>query len=167
MPVVLDNDVGHRVLLYGADGSTLRQVAVDAKGRLRISDPRERNPTTITRAYLAVPAPHATAERWTYTVPAAKVTLISSLVCQINRRIAATTAGTADTLIMLQPSGGSEFYLLLTEIQTNGVGDHMELALSAPIWLRTGDRIRAQTVDGSIGGSILYLASLTAIEFDV
>ncbi len=39
MAVVLDNEPGERVLLYGADGSTLRKVVVDASGRLVIVGP--------------------------------------------------------------------------------------------------------------------------------
>lgn len=34
MPVVLDNDTGERILLYGTDGSTLRALIADSSGRL-------------------------------------------------------------------------------------------------------------------------------------
>jgi len=36
MPVVLGGDVGHRVLLYGSDGSVLRVIHTDASGDLQI-----------------------------------------------------------------------------------------------------------------------------------
>ncbi len=39
MPVVLDNDAGERVLLYGADGATLRKVVVNSSGQLVVVGP--------------------------------------------------------------------------------------------------------------------------------
>lgn len=49
MPVVLDNDTGERVLLYGADGSTLRKIIVDSSGRLIVVGPGSGGAVTVTQ----------------------------------------------------------------------------------------------------------------------
>ena len=54
MPVVLDNDAGERVLLYGADGATLRKVVVDSSGRLVVVGPGGSGALTVSATDLDI-----------------------------------------------------------------------------------------------------------------
>lgn len=54
MPVVLDNDPGERVLLYGADGSTLRKVVVDSSGQLVVVGPGAGGASVVTATDLDI-----------------------------------------------------------------------------------------------------------------
>jgi hypothetical protein len=54
MPVVLANDPGERVLLYGSDGATLRALVADASGRLVIVGPGAGGATVVSATDLDV-----------------------------------------------------------------------------------------------------------------
>lgn len=166
--VIQDTPADLKAAVHGLDGSTQRQIVVDTSGRLVATDVRERSPTTITRSYsVASVAPHGATSRWTYTVPAGKLALVSALLTHVARDGATSTPGIAQGYIQLVASGGSGVYVLLGSIisGTLGVQDHM--ALGQSLWLRAGDNMQGVTSDGSTGGTMFYILSMAAIEFNV
>ncbi|MDR7492451.1 MAG: hypothetical protein QN122_13520 [Armatimonadota bacterium] len=136
MPVVLDNDPGDRVLIYGDDGTTHRALAITSGRLLR----QTRHFTAvITLSYQATVGSHAVTERWSYTVPAGRIAYLEALHLWL-----ATSTATDDLTIIvtLQRAGGGEVRLARLDSQAAARTAHLaayDLALAA------GDILRGYT----------------------
>jgi len=82
------------------------------------------------------------------------------------RRAAPTTPALARLHIDLTPSGGSATELIDACIFTGNVGDMDKSVLGSTMLLYAGDRIRAWSVDQSTGGTVDYIATAKATEFN-
>lgn len=167
MPVVLDNDPGERVLLYGADGATLRKVVVDSSGRLRVSVPQERSGADIDDEYAAGGiAPHGLTTRWTYTVPVSKIAVIELIMVNILRDGASAAPSSVQGRIEYTPSGGALGQLLTAEIVTGVLGDKDGKVWGGQLWLYAGDVLQCRTFDASTGGTMTYRLTFKGVVLD-
>ncbi len=167
MPVVLDNDPGHRVALYLWTGSAWVKARTDTLARLHIAEARERNPLTIGLAYLAGGvAPHAATTRFTYTVPASRAAILSDVFFSVMRDAAAAPVGLVSARLVLTTLTSGSPWLIEVSFIGNTVGDMTQNMLAPALYLRAGETIAAISDDASTGGSARYLLNAALTEFD-
>lgn len=153
--------------IQGIDGSTQRQLAVDASGRPRVSEPRERTPLKITGHYNAAGiAPHGDTVRWSYTVPAGKKARVEHLFGLAFRDGLAPGVSITAAYIQITPSGGSTVILFRAIISGVAVGELHTLSEATNILMLAGDLIEGSTVDTAGGGTARYGVGMIASEFD-
>ncbi len=125
--------------------------------------PQDRNPLTINQLYSATVAPHGVTTRWTYTVPASRKAQMESVLARILRITAAAPVAYADADVAV---GNVLSYIAIADLMTNNVGDRISVNLGAAAFLQAGEFVVGRTQDASTGGTISYVASLKATEFD-
>jgi hypothetical protein len=127
----------------------------------------DRNPVTTFKSYYeGNVAPHGLTERWTYTVPSGKKALVELIAIWMNRTAAPTTLGRAEARLLFFPSGGSETPLVYSVLYDSNVGAEKNVNIGQSSIMLQGDKIRATTYDGSIGGNVSYLVLAKITEFD-
>jgi len=127
----------------------------------------DRNPITRINGYLAGGvAPHGTTQRWSYTVPAGKKTLVQVAASNISRTTVAAPAAFARAILQLTPSGGAATELISAINEGNAIGNNQVASNMGTMVLLPGDAITGLTADGSTGGSHAYLVSMEGLEFD-
>jgi hypothetical protein len=111
--------------------------------------------------------PHAASVRITYTVPANKQAIISSVWMKLVRVTVAGTGGIVLIRVFVTPSGGARTLMYATRLEAvnNAIGDKEELILPM-IRLFDGDLIEFETSDTSITGSVLHQTGFNTSEFD-
>lgn len=110
--------------------------------------------------------PHGATTRWTYTVPANRLALVTVVNINLMRIVAATTLGQATALIEATINGTATTLArvvnYLTAVQTTSlIGAYGQNSL-----LAASDKLAAVTSDGSVGGQNNYMISAEVIEFD-
>jgi len=128
----------------------------------------DRNPTSKADGHATTAAPHTITERVAYTVPSGKKAIVEMVYLRIKRVTAATTAGTATSLLRVTPSGGSAMSIMIAELTSsqNSVGDKETLQVSPLMTLFTGDKVSGDSLDTSTGGTVEYQARWKLTEFD-
>ncbi len=120
------------------------------------------NPLSVSLSNVA-PTPDTV--RATYTVPAARKALVSSLFVSFVRITSATTPAEVHHRVLFTPSGGGGKITLEVVLQTNNVGDRASEALSPQAVLLAGDLIEFHTFDLSTGGTVSYSGGALITEF--
>ncbi len=132
-------------------------------GRLQAWD---RAPSTVRLNYEGVGiAPHASVNRWSYTVPAARKAHIQGIQLLIVRVTAAAPVGRINAWMRTPDGAGASgtFYAILWK---NAVGDEASFVLGSGVVILAGEQIQAATVDGSTGGTVDYELSAQIMLFD-
>jgi hypothetical protein len=113
--------------------------------------PRTWQTVTLLVYNAAVVAPHLATQRWSYTTPTGKASHTRILFAAVNRRSAPTTPSLYRADILFNSN------LVLGAKSFRGtVGDMVAVVASAPLALRAGDILSAETADISSGGSVDY-----------
>lgn len=112
-------------------------------------------------------APHAAVARWTYTVPASRIAMVTAAYCRVIRQTAATTAGFAMAYIDRETVATAR--LVEAIILTNGIGDKDKANVGWGSILKAGEKLIGSTLDLSSGttpGTCSYVVSAMIMEFD-
>jgi len=121
----------------------------------------DRNPSTNSFTYVLVElAPHAIADRFSYTVPTGKKAMVEAAVCKVIRKTAAAPAGLAKAIVTVR--GGT---LLTATILTNNVGDQNSMCIGSAGVLAGGETNKGRTEDDSTGGTVIYQLAFHVTEF--
>ena len=107
-------------------------------------------------------APHADTTRWTYTVPASRLAIVTHLLMQFYRKTAATTVNTTTIYVI----GPSNLILSLIQSYDNNVGSQSHNIIGQSMILTAGQSLAAHTYDQSTGGTHDFTVSMTAMEFN-
>ena len=127
----------------------------------------DRKPTSNgDRWSAAALAPHGLTTRLTYTVPKGKIAMVEVMQARLERVDVAAPAGRPQANWIVTPNGGLAIYLLHAFTRGNIMGDGDGVAIGATLMLFEGDRLWANTVDDSTGGSMDYHLSYKITEFD-
>lgn len=157
-----------RLLMKNSTYTTFLETPLDdASGRLS-NHSFDRNPKDADQGYAATGvAPHALATRWTYTVPANRKALVSSIRVFLARATVAAPVGISLAAVRRTPSGGSVITICQAQIgETNNAGDKDSLYGAANVYALAGDTIDGVTRDLSTGGTIDYMVNASIMEFD-
>jgi len=128
----------------------------------------ERNPKLIRRSYsMDNLAPHLQTNRWEYTVPPDRFTIIWLLELQVVRTTAAAPLGLIDLHICYTPKGEDVLPLTVAMLHDNAIGAKGERTLGTPITLWPGDYIVCHTADGSTGGGASYRCNMLGVELNL
>jgi len=106
--------------------------------------------------------PHGWTERWTYTVPANRIAIMTHGSVQVTRQVAAGTLGMVQAVISV---GGTD--QIAVEMFNNTVGARSQMNEGWCCVAKAGEIIRAVTIDGSTGGTCAYRLNMSAMIFDV
>lgn len=132
----------------------------------RSSEMLDRNPTTFGKYYEATGvAPHILTGRGTYTVPAGKRAIITSVMLGATRATAAAPLGEVDINFKINPGGLTQYVLKLKHIN-NTVNADLARYMGCQLFMEAGDVAEITTIDTSTGGTMDYYAGFTYTEFD-
>ena len=112
-------------------------------------------------------APRATTERASYTVPANKKSIVSTLFLQLIRITAAAPGGRRDISITYTPNGGAQKNMINLRSFDNTVAAESVVGMSSNFVMYAGDELTIKTADGSTGGTSDFIGKIVYTEFDV
>jgi hypothetical protein len=139
-------------------------VALSTKARLQPW--YQTNFATVGKNYVgSAVAPHASATRWTYTVPASRIAIVKSCYCFLMRDGAPGTAALASCQIGATLSG-TAVIVLAAEQNTATLSVAVVAYLGDSVVLKAGDVLEGYTFDLSTTGTYRYRVTATLIEFD-
>lgn len=102
---------------------------------------------------LTAQTPTVLTQRATYTVPAGRHTILNYAQFQVNRTTAAGTPGVVEIRLTSTLPGNPLLFRI--EMQSNGVGDHVEQTVNfGGLFLPAGTVITIQTGDSSTTGTV-------------
>lgn len=127
----------------------------------------DRNPVSKLFTYgAAALAPHASVQRFTYTVGASKKAMLECANLEMIRLTASGTPAIAQVRLIITPSGGAGAEVLDATIY-DGVAFSSRLVITGQFGvLYAGDQIEAYTNDASTGGTFYMRAAIKVTEFD-
>jgi len=128
--------------------------------------PIDRNAAITVNLYSSANlAPHATTERWTQTVASGKKAQISTILTNIIRCTAATTADFAYAQVSVNITGSNDA-IMVSQMGHNtvGYGDHAVTGEAGTY--SAGSVIKGFTNDASTGGSIRVWVGATIMVYD-
>jgi hypothetical protein len=129
--------------------------------------PYDRNQVPKTSVYHANGvAPHASTQRWTYTVPVGKKAQFDVVLARGWRSAVAAPVGQVEVSIGDIPSGGVNGYMLMQDTNANAVGQLFNVSLTQLGAMGVGDQIQALTIDTSTGGTVDYVVDAKYTEYD-
>lgn len=130
-------------------------------------NPIDRNMTPINDSFVSeLVAPHGSTLRMTYTTPANRIAVLTSVEMEMVIKTAATTLTAnvmAFTIFDDTPAVQSQFTKYFTQ---NLVGETRNIRMSNQIILPAGYKIECRTQNGSTGGTVSYWMYLTGYEYD-
>lgn len=127
----------------------------------------DRNLTPQLQRYMSGQiAPHASALRINYTVPAGKMAIIGGAIATMMRGVAATSVAEWAIQLGVTYSTGN---LMIVELYSlsNAIGAFGQSVSSGQIILPSNSVVTGYTWDLSTGGTVRYTISLDLNEFDV
>lgn len=123
----------------------------------------DRNPLAVGALYESgALAPHATTQRFIYTVPAGRRAVIHSALAAVMRDTAAAPLGSAQALVTTDVSAR----FTAPQLRDNTVGAVAQQVLAPGAILPAGGVVEGYTTDNSTGGTCLFWLSFSATEFD-
>jgi len=126
-------------------------------------EPHDRNPVRQTLTYSGTGiAPHATTQRFSYTVPSGKKAIVLAAQANLQRATAATTAAITRASVQLQNT-------LVVDARIsydNNVGARASMNIAQAGVLLPGETVIGQTRDTSTGGTVDYEIDCLITEFD-
>ncbi len=124
-------------------------------------------PSKVTAAYAAAGvAPHGFTSRWSYTVPVQRQGYAEVLACHIFRDAAAGAAAQVLNFINYTPSGGAVTRPVEAAMANLALGGRDVVNWGSHLWLKAGDNFECFTADASAAGTVRYITSLVATEYD-
>lgn len=139
------------------------QVSTPASSRAQWYD---RNPLAILNtSSLGGVAPHATTTRFTYTVPAGRKALVEVGFVLTERGTAAATAADAGAELVITV-GATTAFAVDARVNSNVVGALAELFGGLNLSLLSGNSIAGQDFDASTTGTMTFVQTMKATEFD-
>ena len=127
----------------------------------------DRNPKSVLKRYVATDvAPHATTERWSYTVPKGKKAFIEYIGVLIQRITAAGTPGQVTACIDLGVEDATPVSMMAAILITNTAGDIDRDSIGQSLTLNAGEVLKCSTTDLSITGTVRYICVAKITEFD-
>lgn len=123
----------------------------------------DRNPTTLTTLAFASlnVAPHASTQRWTYTVPTGRKAYLSVARVALFRNAAAAPVGNVEDYMVWQ-----NVYPAQLEFFNNAAGAYLTDHIPHSIIMLAGQNITAFSSDASTGGTVSHWIDAAAMEFD-
>ena len=151
--------------LSGRDITTLLDhLNVNLDTRARLQPWYQPNFTVVAKSYNGQGiAPHAWTNRWSYTVPANRLAILSGGQVSLYRATAAGTAALTQAEIW-DDTAKKEIYI--ATIRTNTVGDHRDLPITGEAVFLAGEAFISDTTDASTTGTIDYIIATTILVFD-
>ncbi len=110
--------------------------------------------------------PHAMTMRTTYTVPAGRAALVSSIVLAALRAAAPATLNEFAFQALVYPFGAGPHNIVYTRIALAAQWDSYNEFTGFSLLLSVGDRFELYTEDSSIGGSYNISTGFAITEFD-
>lgn len=110
-------------------------------------------------------APHASQNRGTYTVPANRRAIVSSVYAQLIRITVAAPLGQAAAQVKATLNG-SLFTVTEALVFTNTIGDKASQFTGSQIFMQANDHLDLYTYDLSTGGTFNYAFGCAILEFD-
>jgi len=139
----------------------------NAPGSAKSGNPFDRASTQIQLAYVAAGvAPHADAQRATYTVPAGHKAIITSVLVSLMRMTVSAPTGLTRAYVKYTPAGGTAGTLALAFTNNLAVGIGDKSNYLAGHVMGVGDQLEIRTADLATGGTINYDCYVTVGEFD-
>lgn len=127
----------------------------------------DRNPLSVFKSFnLAAVAPHVNTVRWTYTVPAGRKAMIESVMIETFRDAVAGAAGLFIGFIRYAVGGAGGDAYVVARSNANTLGAESRINESQGGIMFAGDVLTGETVDGSTGGTVLYMVNAKITEFD-
>jgi hypothetical protein len=132
----------------------------------------DRNPLNIVKVYANTVGPHASTQRWSYTVPTGRKAMMEELFDEVFRASTASANGGPTCDIYYTPSGGSQSYLcesIISNVTAGagpGTGAYDKTIMGQGIILYAGDNVACYTLDAGSGGTVSYICSAKLTEFD-
>lgn len=128
----------------------------------------DRNPLIATQFYNQAIAPAASTQRWAYTVPGGRKAYLESLFLQIRRTALATNTPPSWVNVSSSyiPSGASGLVIARIAIATNVLNAMEQATMNNFGLLLAGDQVTLATEDLGTGGTISFIGSMKASEFD-
>ena len=127
----------------------------------------DRNPKSIPLFYSAgLVAPHASTQRWAYTVPANRKAFLEYFMAESYRDTQFFPPGVVIVQIYINLVGNVHSDLVYFNSQDGRLFITYKVESSVQALLQAGDQIAALTVDLSTGGTNAYDLSAKLIEFD-
>lgn len=111
-------------------------------------------------------APHGSAQRWSYIVPANKIARLDLLSLGFFRATAPTSAGEFNVTFWTIPSGGAKVLLQVIASNSSTIGDTKVITISPKIIFEAGDELQMETIDISTGGTVSFFGSAYLSELD-
>jgi hypothetical protein len=126
----------------------------------------DRNASAINLLYDAGGiAPHGTTLRASTTIASGKKALVEQQSLYMIRQTAPTTTGLAFATIYVT-TGGSDTALGRASIASSTVNTTSSIVVASQATLYAGETYKLETLDASIGGTILYTIAMKGTLFD-
>lgn len=109
-------------------------------------------------------APHMPTTRWTYTVPAGRNAIVTSLALWAYRNTVAGTLGSASVNVYVT-SGGAPQLMFFLPIMQNVIGSGGGIFLGNCLTLLAGHTIQMDDSDASVTGTCSFYALAQIVEF--
>jgi len=127
----------------------------------------DRNPKTIYYwdAEDAI-APHATVNRWTYTVPSGRKARAELTFLWIYRDTAASSVGIASIFIKYAPKTTNDATIVQLDFDNNTVNAILDNSQNLQLMMQETDQIYEEDKDSGTGGTVSFLDVFKGTEFD-
>lgn len=122
----------------------------------------DRAPLLVQRLFAQTIAPAGLTARWSYTVPASRKCLVENAIAIQTRITAAGAGGYCASFI----GDGAAYVVAAIGYQFTSAGMQQTGALAGAMVYLAGSTITGQTWDTSTGGTVEYLVSMKATEYD-
>ncbi len=110
-------------------------------------------------------APHAFTLRATYTVPANRRALVTSVGLYFRRQTAAAPVGLVSLMAGVDLDISQQFVAMSRSVD-NTVNALLDVSYPGQIWLKAGQDFHLATSDAGTGGTCAYTLVAEIIEFD-
>lgn len=125
-----------------------------------------RNALYLNKGFTILPTgPHGVTTRDSYTVPAGRRAVITSMYLHFQRITVAAPIGVYQSAIVLTQSGNSYTLCRIMSVG-NVVNDNLSIVNPGQVFLNAGDFVGIETSDASTGGTVGYRAQMAVTEFD-
>jgi hypothetical protein len=153
--------------VLGVTDNGLLKLDVDLSTRARLQPWYQANFTPIYKMYDASSvAPAAATERWTYTVPASRIGIVTAAHARVIRNTVATTAARQFAWIEISSNQTRIVEAAMIGTGTGTVGEHSQDSIGWGPVLKAGDIIRGMTYSNDTDGTASYNISASLMVFD-
>lgn len=128
---------------------------------------QDRVTAAVFQSYFAALAPTASTQRWTYTVPAAKLAQIDLLWSSIVRLVVASALAINEQWVLFTPSGGAASLIADLFLASNTGGAQVQQYTPQPLTLFAGDTIALRNQNTDTGGQSSFGSALKGFEYSI